>query len=449
MEENTNVGSQQNDNTSDPSFDSHESFNDNQEVKPQNQDDVKSNENEKELVGESDSNTSNNQETSTSPSIKSGDEVERNSILKNEVPKESEMEINEFSENKNNSESNLDIKMQMNTNVSLEYCTESQESQTKSSQNQDEVFKMETPLTNQSETVQNEFRQNLGEPQSNDEHQGEANQSESTNSNQELKCIKEQSPRDAFHAAESVLDTEGNTETENQDMGLDKQIHEGIKTCEDNLESQTNSVTSDKMEECLHSQPTQTTNKAEAVNEKIITDNQTTPSIDTNVQNTSYYSSNAENVCTSNAETKYENNMNMERCSNDERTNNGDVISDVSNSDPSAMTVSNERIKEEDMSTEAMDQERDPNMTYESSKRNSPNTQQSTATPPLSSTVPASSNDSSNRIKDDPYNFSEEEDVFSPQLPSRQFSSSNANIPGSDSNDPALERLKAENRYCI
>ena len=101
---------------------------------------------------------------------------------------------------------------------------------------------------------------------------------------------------------------------------------------------------------------------------------------------------------------------------------------------------------EEEFSNEAMDQERDPNMTYESSKRNSPNTQQSTATPPLSSTVPASSNDSSNRIKDDPYNFSEEEDVFSPQLPSRQFSSSNANIPGSDSNDPALERLKAENR---
>ena len=448
MEENTNVGSQQNDNTSDPSFDSHESFNDNQEVKPQNQDDVKLNENEKELIGESDSNISKNQVTSASPSIKSGDEVERNSILKNEVPKESEMEINEFSENKNNSESNLDIKMQMNTNVSSDYCTESQESQTKSSQNQDAEFKMETPLTTQLKTVQNELRQNLGEPQSNDEHQGEANQSESTNSNQQLECIKEQSSRDAFHTAEgeAVLDTEGNIETENQDMGLDKQIHEGIKTCEDNLESQTNSVTSDKMEECLTSQPTQTTNKAEAVNEKIITDKQMTPSIDTNVQNTSYYSSNAENMCTSNAETKYENSMNMDRCLNVERTNNGDVISDASKSDPSAMAVSNDRIKEEEFSTEAMDQERDPNMTYESSKRNSPNTQQSTATPPLSSTVPASSNDSSNRIKDDPYNFSEEEDVFSPQLPSRQFSSSNANIPGSDSNDPALERLKAENR---
>ena len=448
MEENTNIGSQQNNNTNDTSFDSHESFNDNQEVKSQNQDDIKQNEDEKELVGESDSNISKDQETCTGLSIKSGDEVEKNSNLNDEVPKESEMETNEFSENKNNSESNLDIKMQMNTNVSSEYCTESQESQTKSSHNQNEVFKMETPLTAQSETVQNELTQSLGEPQSNDEHQVEANQSESTNSNQQLECIKEQTSRDAFDTAEGegVLDTEANTETENQDMGLVKQIHEGIKTCEDNHESQTNSVTSDNMKECLHSQPTQTTNKAENANENMITDNQTTPSIDANVQNTSYYSSNAENMCTSNAETKYENDMNMERCFNDDRTNNGDVISDVSHSDPSAMTVSNDRIKDEEMTTEAMDQERDPNMTYDSSKRNSPNTQQSSTTPPLSSTVPASTNDSSNRIKDDPYNFSEEEDVFSPQLPSRQFSSSNANIPGSDSNDPALERLKAENR---
>ena len=195
MEENTNVGSQQNNNTSDPSFDSHESFNDNQEVKSQNQDDIKRNENEKDLVGESDSNISKNQETSTCLSIKSGDEIESNSILKDEVPKESEMETNEFSENKNNSESNLDIKMQMNTSASSEYCKESQESQTKSSHNQNEVIKMETPLTTQSETAQNELRQNLGEPQSNDEHQGEANQSESTNCNQQLECIKDQTSR--------------------------------------------------------------------------------------------------------------------------------------------------------------------------------------------------------------------------------------------------------------
>ena len=56
------------------------------------------------------------------------------------------------------------------------------------------------------------------------------------------------------------------------------------------------------------------------------------------------------------------------------------------------------------------------------------------------------------QVKDDPYNFSEEEDVFSPQLPSRQFSSSNATthqpgeLAGTDSNDPAMERLKAEHR---
>ena len=121
------------------------------------------------------------------------------------------------------------------------------------------------------------------------------------------------------------------------------------------------------------------------------------------------------------------------------------MTSDASDLNPSAMTVSDDKAKEEEMKSEPVDQQQDPNMTYGNTKPSSPNTQQSNVSPSLSSELPASYNDTSNRLKDDPYNFSEEEDVFSPQLPSRQFSS-NANTAGSDSNDQVLERLKAENR---
>ena len=442
MEQTTKFETQENNDRSDPSFDSNQSVNENQLENTENQGGIKPNDMKKESVQESDSIDPQNQETPNRLSSKSNDDCEGNSTFKTEVTEESEMETRESSENKSNFESSLDAKM--DANESPECSKESQESETKSSHNQSEVSNMETHLTTQSEASQNGCTQNMNEPHSSEENRGEVNESISSHNNRPLECNnEEQSSRHAFDSIEGggALDSKSNIESENQESGLDKQYHEGIKTCENNQESQTNSVTSDKMEEYLPSQPTQTTNETENVNEKIITENHATPSLDNNIQDTSNYSSNEANMCTSNAETKYQTEINTEHDFNNDRTNNGDVSSDPTISDPSAMTENNDSVKEEEMSTEAIEQQ-DPNINYENSKPNSPKTQQSTTTPPLSSEVPTTNINPSNQIKDDPYNFSEEEDVFSPQLPSRQFSSSNAN----DSNDPALERLKAENR---
>ena len=129
----------------------------------------------------------------------------------------------------------------------------------------------------------------------------------------------------------------------------------------------------------------------------------------------------------------------------DDRTKNSDVSSADPDLNPSAMTSNDDdNVTEETPREELYEQH---NTVYSNSKTNSPN-HRNHVTPP-SSSLPIS--ESSNQIKDDPYNFSEEEDVFSPQLPSRQFSSSNAThqqgeIGGTDSNDPAMERLKAEHR---
>ena len=142
----------------------------------------------------------------------------------------------------------------------------------------------------------------------------------------------------------------------------------------------------------------------------------------------------------------------------DNRTNNSDGISNRvdTNLNPSAMNLNE---CENLTATQQQSMHQQNNTVYSNSnhnsKSNSPtshhpshhgNQQQASSLNEASANVASSSAstlDSSNMIKDDPYNFSEEEDVFSPQLPSRQFSSSNPNF---ESNDPALERLKAENR---
>ena len=368
--------------------------------------------------------------------------------MKNEIRKESEIEKDENSENKE-PESTLDINMPLKECESSESCTESQQSQTKSSHNHSEVSTNEAPLSTQPDVSENGPSQNYSILPSTDATQRKDSISDFNDKNRQLECNnEEQSSRVALDANEDggVLEPTANTEAYNQDNGLEKQSHEGIKTCEGNLESQTNSDDSDKIEESLNSQPTQASNEAENANETTATANNLSQDIDTNVQHASDFSSYAADECTNNAETKYQEEMNTDHGFNDDRTNNGDVSSEFSNLNPSAMTENIDQVKKEEMSTDAKEQESREIMTYNNSKSNSPNTEQTNATPPLSSSLPASTNDSSNRIKDDPYNFSEEEDVFSPQLPSRQFSSSNANIAGSDSHDPALERLKAEHR---
>ena len=428
--------SPQNNNSGDSSFAASEDVNENQEENQPNRDGNK----DVSMKDVADSNVPETQENATGISMKSDDGSDDKTNLNSNIPKESEMESNETS--RNNPESAIDIKMPLKEHESSESYTESQESQTKSSHNHSETTSIDATLIPQTDTTQSEPNPII--PHSTGENQYEVNQSDPNVNNASNECNKEQlSSQDAFDKAESgdVTDSNANIETENQECGLEKQIHEGIKTCEDNLESQTNSVTSDKMGESINSQFTHSTNKTENTNETMITDNDLTPSIDTNVQNNSEFSSNAEDICKNNAETNF-----IDQELNDNRTNNGDVTSDASDLNPSAMTVSDEKAKEEEMKSEPVDQQPDPNMTYGKTKPSSPNTQQNNASPSPSSELPASNNeDTANRLKDDPYNFSEEEDVFSPQLPSRQFSS-NANTAGSDSNDAALERLKEEHR---
>ena len=207
---------------------------------------------------------------------------------------------------------------------------------------------------------------------------------------------------------------------------------------------------SDKEEESAMSVCNQSTNQTPVDNENSEQSSNQNAKIESSSWNSSTFDSTKEGKTDLN--NKEDERIKLESGCIDNRTNNSDVISNRidTNLNPSAMNLNE---YENSTSTEQQSMQQQNNTVYSSSnhnsKSNSPTSphlshhgNQHQATSNIASSS-ASTLDSSNRIKDDPYNFSEEEDVFSPQLPSRQFSSSNANF---ESSDPAMERLKAENR---
>ena len=207
---------------------------------------------------------------------------------------------------------------------------------------------------------------------------------------------------------------------------------------------------SDKEEESAMSVCNQSTNQTPVDNENSEQSSNQNAKIESSSWNSSTFDSTKEGKTDLN--NKEDERIKLESGCIDNRTNNSDVISNRidTNLNPSAMNLNE---YENSTATEQQSMQQQNNTVYSSSnhnsKSNSPTSHhlshhgnQHQATSNIASSS-ASTLDSSNRIKDDPYNFSEEEDVFSPQLPSRQFSSSNANF---ESSDPAMERLKAENR---
>ena len=350
----------------------------------------------------------------------------------------------------NKSESNNDI-----STGELENCGSTNELSTKSVINnsfQESQEPQQLSSHNQSETsLRQEFDSQDASSQNYDNlspkietNRCDSITSKSTENNNSFECNNDLSQKDALQALKE--DTQGMDnadtaiESNNQDEGLQKlSQEEGIETSEGNQESQSNKVNSDTYEDSSNYTSFQTTNQTDKGNEESIVENsQITSNQDTNTQSTSHDPSSVTvNLNDVNAESAQPN-VKPEHGYKDDRTNDSDVNSAVSYSNPSAMTSDNAIVKEEE-SQEALEQQ---NTVYSNSKSNSPNNRNN-ATNCLSN--------SSHQGKDDPYNFSEEEDVFSPQLPTRQFSSSNTtnqqgDLPGSESNDPAMDRLKAEHR---
>ena len=242
------------------------------------------------------------------------------------------------------------------------------------------------------------------------------------------------------------------SETEHESKGQpckEKGINEDCKE-EKNESLSTLADPSDKEEESAMSVCNQSTNQTPVDNENSEQSSNQNARIESSSWNSSTFDSTKEDK--TGLKNKEDERIKLESGCIDNRTNTSDVISNIidTNSNPSAMNLNE---YENSTATEQQSMQQQHNRVYKgsnhNSKSNSPTSHHSShhgnqhhASSNIASSS-ASTLDSSNRIKDDPYNFSEEEDVFSPQLPSRQFSSSNANF---ESSDPAMERLKAENR---
>ena len=223
-------------------------------------------------------------------------------------------------------------------------------------------------------------------------------------------------------------DIKNRSENEN---GLVK-LSQTNKTYETNSNSSQANFNSDTKEQTSTPLHTQTMNQAENCNEIVEAADSVPENHDANIDTNNQRTSNKSPTMGDSNADAIDQDMKTESCYEDDRTNNSAGV----NSGGHELTLG------------AMNPDND-SMTKESNEETQTSQSQNTVYNNNKNMVPK--NSLSSQMKDDPYNFSEEEDMFSPQMPSRQFSSSNptqaqGENESNEGSDPAMERLKAEHR---